>query len=388
MTDSSKPKSLTEAIAEVGTEKGRERLTAYLNSLPFPHFHAIPGNRDLFLRVEADGSERVGTFVGRDFIEIDFNGNTSVTEHSLIYSVGTQVVAQKEVMAANDRIAHPAGAVGVIVRSPVDRTHAYRVKFNDGFEAPIHHDQLVRLAEFKSNSIRDNDAPLMSSGLYDRVIYRCVIGSRAYGLEDEASDTDRRGIYLPAADLHWSLFGVPEQLENDETQEVYWELQKFIVLALKANPNVLECLYSPMVESATPLGEELLEMRSAFLSKLIFQTFSGYVASQFKKMQTDIRNQGRVKWKHVMHLIRLLLSGTHVLRSGEMMVDVGQYRDQLLTIKRGEMPFAEADSWRKELQNDFESAFKTTKLPERPDYERANAFLFDARRRATEESLP
>ena len=72
----------------------------------------------------------------------------------------------------------------------------------------------------------------------------------------------------------------------------------------------------------------------------------------------------------------------------EMMVDVGQYRDQLLTIKRGEMPFAEADSWRKELQSDFESAFKTTKLPDRPDYERANAFLVDARRRAMEESLP
>ncbi|MCC9600991.1 nucleotidyltransferase domain-containing protein [Stieleria sp. JC731] len=301
-------------------------------------------------------------------------------------------------MATGGRIAHPAGAVGVIVRSPIDRTHAYRVKFSDGFEAPIHHDQLVRLAEFigkaeggrvkaeYGNTI--HPSALNPHPLWDRVIYRCVIGSRAYGLEDEASDTDRRGIYLPAAELHWSLFGVPEQLENDETQEVYWELQKFIVLALKANPNVLECLYSPIVESATPLGEELLEMRSAFLSKLIFQTFSGYVASQFKKMQTDIRNQGRVKWKHVMHLIRLLLSGTHVLRSGEMMVDVGQYRDQLLTIKRGEMPFAEADSWRKDLQSDFESAFKTTKLPERPDYERANAFLVDARRRAMQESLP
>lgn len=74
---------------------------------------------------------------------------------TLIYSSGTQVVAQKDVMAANDRIAHPSGAVGVIVRSPVDRTHAYRVRFSDGFEAPIHHDQLVRLSEFKTNQIRD-----------------------------------------------------------------------------------------------------------------------------------------------------------------------------------------------------------------------------------------
>ncbi|MFN3193980.1 MAG: DNA polymerase beta superfamily protein [Aureliella sp.] len=291
-------------------------------------------------------------------------------------------------MAANDRIAHPAGAVGVIVRSPADRTHAYRVKFSDGFEAPIHHDQLIRLSEFKSENFRASDAPLKSSGLYERVVFRCVIGSRAYGLDDDSSDTDRRGVYLPPADLHWSLYGVPEQLENDETQEVYWELQKFMVLALKANPNVLECLYSPIVESATPLGRELLEIREVFLSKLIFQTFSGYVASQFKKMQTEIRNQGRVKWKHVMHLIRLLLSGTQVLRDGKMMVDVGEYRERLLTIKHGEMPFAAADLWRKELQVEFESAFQQTTLPDRPDYERANAFLIEARRRAIEDPLP
>jgi hypothetical protein len=82
------------------------------------------------------------------------------------------------VIAANDRIAHPAGAVGVIVRSPVERTHAYRITFSDSFEAPIHHDQLTRLAEFKSDRIREHDLSLMSAGLYERVIYRCVISSR------------------------------------------------------------------------------------------------------------------------------------------------------------------------------------------------------------------
>ncbi|MEZ4727824.1 MAG: nucleotidyltransferase domain-containing protein [Caldilineaceae bacterium] len=41
-----------------------------------------------------------------------------------------------------------------------------------------------------------------------------MVGSRAYGLAHEESDTDRRGVYLPPADLHWSLYGVPEQLEN------------------------------------------------------------------------------------------------------------------------------------------------------------------------------
>lgn len=47
-------------------------------------------------------------------------------------------------------------------------------------------------------------------------------------------------------------------------------MQKFIVLALKANPNILECLYTPLVEQVTPIAQELLDMRNIFLSKLIY----------------------------------------------------------------------------------------------------------------------
>jgi predicted nucleotidyltransferase len=199
---------------------------------------------------------------------------------------------------------------------------------------------------------------------------------------------DRRGIYLPSADLHWSLYGVPEQLENEPTQEAYWELQKFLVLALKANPNILECLYTPLVEKATPLAEELLAAREMFLSRVVYQTFNGYVLSQFKKMQSDIRNQGQVKMKHVMHLIRLLISGISVLKHGFVPVRVEQHRDQLLAIKRGEVTWEETEKWRLALHAEFDRAVAETKLPERPDYEKANAFLIKARRLATAEGLP
>jgi len=113
------------------------------------------------------------------------------------------------------------------------------------------------------------------------IIYRCVTGSQAYGLETEESDTDRRGIYLAPAELQWSLFGSPEQFEDNGAQACYWELRKFLVMALRANPNILECLYSPLVEKATPLVEELLNIRQGFLSQMIFQTFNGYALSQF-----------------------------------------------------------------------------------------------------------
>ena len=304
------------------------------------------------------------------------------------FAVGSQVVSRKPVQGSSGSIAHPSGAVGVVVKAPLDRQHSYRVRFLDGFEAALRHDEIMLLAEFKQGNLTDTDQVMANHGLFDRVIFRCLIGSRAYGLDDEDSDIDRRGVYLPPANLHWSLYGVPEQLENDATQEAYWELQKFITLALKANPNVLECLYSPLIETATPLAQEMLEMKEAFLSKLVYQTYSGYVASQFKKMQTDIRNQGRVKWKHVMHLIRLLLSGVHVLREGFVAVRVDDNRERLLAIKSGNIEWSEVNSWRLELQQDFNLAFEQTTLPDRPDYERANQLLIKARRLALEDGLP
>src|SRR6516162_5345990 len=253
---------------------------------------------------------------------------------NLIYALGTQVVTLVEVLGQNGKVLHPRGSVGVVIRAPADLEHPYRVRFADGIEELLTRDQVMMLARYKEPEIGDAGITALRCNLYERVIYRCIIGSQAYGLAGEGSDIDRRGIYLPPADLHWSLYGVPDQLENDETQEAFWEIQKFVVLALKANPNVLECLYTPLVEKATPLAEELLAMKSIFLSRLVYQTFNGYVLSQFKKMQADLRNHGKVKWKHVMHLIRLLLSGIGVLRNGIVPVRVDTYRDRFLAIRR------------------------------------------------------
>jgi len=299
-----------------------------------------------------------------------------------ILPVGTQVVSLVEVKGASGKPVHPAGAVGVIVQAPADYWHAYRVRFTDDFEASLGRSQLMVLSHYKA--AQSGTAPLAEYDLFDRVIYRCVVGSRAYGLDDDASDTDRRGVYLPPAQMHWSLYGVPEQLENADTEETYWELQKFLTLALKANPNVLECLYTPLVEHVTPLAQEMLAMRESFLSRLVYQTYNGYVLSQFKKLQSDLRNNGQVKWKHVMHLIRLLLAGITTLRDGHVPVRVAdEHRGRLLAIKRGEVPFEEVEAWRLELHKQFDVAAEITNLPERPDYERANALLVKARRSVT-----
>lgn len=296
----------------------------------------------------------------------------------LIVPPGTRVVAEDDVVIGETGAMQPAGAVAVIVRAPADGTHAYRVRFPDGSEASLKRPAFRILKAVRDSGIGESDSG--DADWLQFVIYRCVVGSRAFGLDTESSDVDRRGIYLPPAHLQWSLFGVPEQLENEETQETYWELGKFLKLALRANPGILECLYTPLIEETTELSRELVSMRDGFLSKLVYQTYNGYVFSQFKKLEQDLRARGAIKWKHAMHLIRLLLSGITIMREHIVPVRVEQHRDRLLVIRRGELSWEEVDAWRLELHRAFDAAFAETTLPDRPDVERVNAFLLKARR--------
>jgi len=295
-----------------------------------------------------------------------------------IVPLGTQIVTRIDTHRPEGGLLQMAGAVAVVLQTPADGRGEYRVRFPGGAETSLRRSEFQVRKELAKTI--GTVLGVSQADLYEFVIYRCIVGSRAYGLDEDSSDIDRRGIYLPPADLEWSLLGVPEQLERQETQECYWELEKFLKLALRANPNVLECLYTPVVEDASPLANELLAMRDCFLTKQVYQTYNGYVMSQFKKLGQDLRNKGAIRWKHAMHLVRLLLSGIAILTDGVVPVRVEQHRDRLLAIRRGELSWQEVNAWRKELHRSFDAAWVKTKLSEHPDYDRVNAFLVKARR--------
>ena len=296
-----------------------------------------------------------------------------------VLSPGTQVVCLVEARNAAQQSAVKRGAVGVVVASVSSNRQPYLVRFADGTEAELRREEIAVRKEHQRGWL-ESACALDERNLRDYVIYRCVVGSRAYGLANEESDTDRRGVYLPPADMQWAICGVPEQLESLETEECYWELQKFLTLALKANPNILECLYTPEVEMATPLAQEMLAMRQAFLSQIVYQTYNGYVMSQFRKIAQDLRNGGAIKWKHAMHLIRLLLSGVEIMREGTVPIRVEAHRAELLAIRNGEVSWDELDRRRLALHKEFDEAYGRTRLPGAPDYQRVNAFLLKARR--------
>ena len=303
---------------------------------------------------------------------------------SLIVPVGTQVVLRSSISDAASLDRFPKRTVAEIVRAPGDGSHTYGVRCIDGSQLNLHRQEFSILKQVKAGPVGDSAHLLAEYDLHQYIVFQCVVGSRAYGLSREDSDVDRRGVYLPPADLEWSLYGVPEQLENSATDECYWEMKKFIVLALKANPNILECLFTPIVEKTSEIGEMLQNRREIFLSKLVYQTYNGYVMSQFKKLEQDLRNNGEIKWKHAMHLIRLLLQGISILTEQHVPVNVVSHREALLAIRDGHEPWESVNRWRLSLHSDFENAFRQTTLPDSPDYASANRILIEARRKMVE----
>ncbi|WP_328313708.1 nucleotidyltransferase domain-containing protein [Streptomyces sp. NBC_00442] len=211
-------------------------------------------------------------------------------------------------------------------------------------------------------------------------VYSCVMGSRAFGLATEDSDTDVRGIYLAPTPLFWHFEKPPTHVEGPADEQFSWELERFCELALRANPNILECLHSPLVEYADDTGRELLSLREAFLSRQAHRTFARYALGQRKKLDADVRHRGAPRWKHAMHLLRLLMSCRDLLRTGVLTIDAGSERERLLAVKRGEVPWPEVESWMATLATQSDDAATQTPLPSGPDRARVADFLFRVRR--------
>jgi predicted nucleotidyltransferase len=214
----------------------------------------------------------------------------------------------------------------------------------------------------------------------DHTVYACVMGSRAFGLATDDSDTDRRGVYVAPTPLFWRLDKPPTHVTGPMDEQFSWELERFCGLALRANPNLLECLHSPLVEYADATGRELVELRGAFLSRRVEGSFRGYATQQLNRLEAGIRSRGEPRWKHAMHLLRLLISCRDLLRTGRLTIDVGDQRDRLLAVRRGEHSWREVRGWIRTLDAELDAAAARTPLPAEPDRLSVEDFLVRVRR--------
>lgn len=155
-------------------------------------------------------------------------------------------------------------------------------------------------------------------------------GSHAYGLANERSDEDHIGVISYPTSHFWSLSRPGESVVGHEPYDYsFHELEKFMRLAAKSNPTVLESLFlDTYIEKEPYWGDELIGIRMAFPSKkYVYNAYMGYAESQFRKLMS--RGDGKFSsdtgnrvGKHARHVMRLLEQGHQLYTTGELVLKV------------------------------------------------------------------
>ncbi|MGW1498944.1 nucleotidyltransferase domain-containing protein [Streptomyces mirabilis] len=214
-----------------------------------------------------------------------------------------------------------------------------------------------------------------------RVLLSGIVGSTAYGLARPGSDVDRLGLFAVRTEQLHGLHRPSESHVFTDPDHTLHEAAKWCRLALGGNPTVMELVWLPddLYEVRTPLGDELIGIRSSLLSaKRVRDAYLGYATQQFRRLETrgdgsfsaDTRKRTA---KHARHLKRLCHQGLELYTTGRLTIRVenpDDYHDF------GEQVAADSDAARP-LLAEYEAAFNENRsvLPDQPDEAAAEAWL-------------
>jgi hypothetical protein len=194
---------------------------------------------------------------------------------------GTEVVTRVDRVV--DGELRPQGATGRVAAIAGDRVD---VSFIDGKRATYLRSEVtprkLGVARYAQRRAAAWDQ------LRPCVVVDTLVGSRAWGVPDDASDEDRRGVFVLPMAWTTGLVEPPLDVISVDGSQTYWELGKAIRQALRADPNTLEMLFAdPAV--VDPLGDELVAMRAGFLSLEIYGSFGRYALSQLDRLEHNQR---------------------------------------------------------------------------------------------------
>jgi hypothetical protein len=120
-------------------------------------------------------------------------------------------------------------------------------------------------------------------------VIESTVGSRAWGLAEDGSDTDVRGVFVLPFGWAAGLGEPPRDLVSEDGSATFWEAGKAVRQALRADPNTLETLFVEGARAEHPMGQWLLDGREAFVSAEIYGSFGRYALSQLKRLAQSAR---------------------------------------------------------------------------------------------------
>jgi predicted nucleotidyltransferase len=213
------------------------------------------------------------------------------------------------------------------------------------------------------------------------LVFATVSGAHLYDFPSPDSDFDLRGTHvLPVEEVvrlepGRETIEVSEVVDGLELDLVTHDVRKFFALLLKKNGYVLEQLYSPLVVHATPEHEELKAIARGCVTRHHSHHYFGFAETQWKLF--DKERPRRVK--PLLYVFRVLLTGIHLMRTGEIEANLVTLNEAFRLPYVGELVARKLAGPETSVLEDADVALY------RSEYERLRAELQDA---FDESSLP
>ena len=117
------------------------------------------------------------------------------------------------------------------------------------------------------------------------VLFRGIVGSRAYGTQNANSDMDVRGIFVVPSAEYARLAQPPKQVADERNDRTYYSLVRFCELMSEANPTTIEMLFLPddCIMKTSPAHSMLVDNRGLFVTQKAVDSHLSYALSQIKK---------------------------------------------------------------------------------------------------------
>lgn len=121
-----------------------------------------------------------------------------------------------------------------------------------------------------------------------RLLFEYVAGSHLYGLNNQDSDVDTKGIYTydPKDVLSLPLYTDNGKVADERNDNVWYEIGRFMELLTKSNPTILEALFVPedkVITKPSKALNELFAHRMEFVTQACFPSFVSYAEEQIRK---------------------------------------------------------------------------------------------------------
>jgi predicted nucleotidyltransferase len=164
--------------------------------------------------------------------------------------------------------------------------------------------------------------------LHKHLILNVTAGSHAYGTNTDQSDHDTRGVVIPPKEYFLGIHSFEQHSPDPRSAQgdlCYYDIRKFVRLAMKGNPNILEMLKAPVI-TITKWGNELKALWPHFLSRRLVTSHIGMATAHLKRLD---RPDGGIKsreaieqhgfnTKDASHVIRVLGQCMEILTLGTL----------------------------------------------------------------------